>query len=49
MPAAAQAVRLVGDAVMTVGAWQRNSLFIAAGVRIVLAGWSHGLVVRAPG
>lgn len=44
MPAAAQAVRLIGDALMTIGAWQRNGLFIAAGGLIVIAGWSHGLV-----
>jgi hypothetical protein len=48
MPPTAQAVRFAGDAVVTVGAWQRNSLLIAAGVLIVIAGWSHGLVVRTP-
>lgn len=48
MPPAAQAVRLVGDVVMTVGAWRRNGLLIAAGSLIVIAGWSHGLVVRSP-
>jgi hypothetical protein len=46
MPPAAQAVRLAGDAVMTAGAWQRNGLLIVAGALIVIAGWSHGLVVR---
>jgi hypothetical protein len=46
MPPAAQAVRLAGDAVMTAGAWQRNGFLIAAGALIVIAGWSHGLVVR---
>lgn len=46
MPPAAQAVRLAGDAVMTLGAWQRNRLMIAAGAFIVIAGWSHGLIVR---
>ena len=44
MPAAAQAVRLAGDAVMTVGAWRRNGRVIAMGTLIVVAGWSHGLV-----
>ena len=48
MPPAAQAVRLAGDAVTTVGAWQRNGFLIAAGAVIVVAGWSHGLVVRTP-
>jgi len=48
MPAAAQAVRLAGDGLMTVGAWRRNGLLIAAGSLIVIAGWSHGLVVRSP-
>ncbi len=48
MTPAAQAVRLAGDAVMTVGAWQRNRLVVAGGALIVMAGWSHGLIVRAP-
>jgi hypothetical protein len=48
MPAAAQAVRLAGDAVMTVGAWRRNGRVIAVGTLIVIAGWSHGLVSRKP-
>jgi hypothetical protein len=48
MPPAAQAVRLAGDAVTIVGAWQRNGFLIAAGAVIVVAGWSHGLVVRTP-
>jgi hypothetical protein len=46
MPAAAQAVRLEGDAVMTVGAWRRNGRVIAIGTLIVVAGWSHGLISR---
>jgi hypothetical protein len=46
MPPAAQAVRLAGDAVMTVGAWQRDGRLVAAGALIVIAGWSHGLLVR---
>jgi hypothetical protein len=48
MPPSAQAVRLVGDVVMTVGAWRRDARVIAAGVLVVVAGWSHGLIVRAP-
>jgi hypothetical protein len=43
MPPAAQAVRLAGDAVMTVGAWQRNGFLIAAGGLIVIIGWSQGI------
>jgi hypothetical protein len=49
MPPAAQAVRLAGDAVMTIGAWRRNAVLIAAGTVIVIAGWSHGLVQRDRG
>jgi hypothetical protein len=45
MPPAAQAVRLAGDAVMTIGAWRRNLLVIAAGTLVVVAGWSRGLAV----
>jgi hypothetical protein len=48
MPAGAQAVRLAGDAVMTVGAWRHNGLLIGAGTLIVIAGWSHGLILRSP-
>jgi hypothetical protein len=44
MPPAAQAVRLTGDAVMTLGAWRRSGLFIATGGLIVLLGWSHGVM-----
>jgi len=47
MPVAAQTVRLAGDAVMTIGAWRRNRLVIAAGTVVVVAGWSHGLVVSS--
>ena len=43
MPPSAQAVRLVGDGVMTVGAWQRRPTWLALGAAIVLAGWSHGV------
>ena len=48
MPPIAQAVRLVGDAVMTVGAWRRSRFLIAAGALIVIAGWSHGLITWKP-
>ncbi len=43
MPPGAQAVRLVGDAVMTIGAWRRNGVLVTAGGLIVIAGWSHGV------
>ena len=48
MPPAAQAVRFAGDAVMTVGAWQRDGLLVAAGALTVSAGWSHGVIMRTP-
>ncbi|HUO38244.1 MAG TPA: hypothetical protein VMU34_10525 [Mycobacterium sp.] len=44
MPAAAQAVRLAGDAVMTIGAWRRSARLIVLGTVIVVAGWSHRLI-----
>ena len=48
MPPVAQAVRLAGDALMTVGAWRRCGPLIVAGAVIVIAGWSQGLFVRPP-
>jgi hypothetical protein len=48
MPPVAQAVRLVGDAVMTVGAWRRSGFLIATGALVVIAGWSHGLLPLKP-
>jgi len=48
MPPVAQAVRLAGDTVMTVGAWRRSGFLIAAGALIVTAGWSHGLISWKP-
>jgi hypothetical protein len=48
MPPVAQAVRLAGDAVMTVGAWRRSGFLIIAGLLIVIAGWSHGLIPLKP-
>ena len=44
MTPAAQVVRLAGDVVMTLGAWQRRPALILLGIAIVLAGWSQGLV-----
>jgi hypothetical protein len=48
MPPVAQAVRLAGDAVMTVGAWRRSGFLIIAGLLIVIVGWSHGLIPSKP-
>ena len=47
MPASAQAVRLAGDAVMTLGAYRRNAPLIGVGTLIVIAGWSHGLLPQS--
>lgn len=43
MPPSAQAVRLLGDAVMGIGAYRRNSALMLAGAAIVAIGWSHAL------
>jgi hypothetical protein len=43
MPPRAQAVRLLGDSVMTIGAWKRDPGLVAAGLTLVAAGWSFGL------
>jgi hypothetical protein len=48
MPPVAQAVRLVGDAIMTVGAWRRSGYLIITGLLIVIPGWSHGLIPSKP-
>lgn len=42
MPPAAQAVRLVSDAITAYGAWQRRPTVIATGLGIIAAGWSYG-------
>jgi hypothetical protein len=44
MPPAAQALRLAGDALTIVGARRRTFGLIVAGLAIVVAGWSHGLL-----
>jgi hypothetical protein len=44
MPPAAQAVRLAGDTVLTMGARRRSVALLVAGGLVVLAGWSHGLL-----
>ena len=47
MPPAAQAVRAVGDAVMVRGARRQRPGLIAAGLAVVVLGWSHGLLETA--
>jgi hypothetical protein len=47
MPASAQAVRLAGDALMTLGAYRRNGPLIVVGTLTVIAGWSHGLLPQS--
>lgn len=44
MPPAAQALRLAGDALMTIGAWRRDWRLVTAGALVVAAGWSHGVI-----
>ncbi len=41
MPPSAQAVRLVGDAVMAVGARRRSPALLVVGALVIVAGWSH--------
>ena len=47
MPPSAQAVRLVGDAVMAVGARRRSPALLITGALVVAAGWSHPWWARA--
>jgi hypothetical protein len=47
MPPAAQALRLVGDALTVAGARRHRVDLIAAGLLVVVAGWSHGLLPTA--
>jgi hypothetical protein len=46
MPPSAQAVRLVGDALMGLGAYRRSASLLLAGGMVICAGWSHGLWPR---
>ena len=46
MPPAAQAARLAGDALMSLGAYRRNPSLFAAGAAVVVLGWSHGFWSR---
>jgi hypothetical protein len=45
MTPVAQATRLVGDIIMVFAAWFHSPIGIAAGLAIVLAAWSCGLVL----
>jgi hypothetical protein len=47
MPPAAQALRLAGDALTVRGARRHSFALIAAGLAVVAAGWSHGLLPTA--
>jgi hypothetical protein len=44
MPLTAQLIRLAGDVLMTWAAWRRRPALLAAGLAVVAAGWSHGLL-----
>jgi hypothetical protein len=45
----AQAARLLGQVVMWVSAWARAPLGIAAGLLIIVGGWTYGLLLTAHG
>jgi len=49
MTPGATAVRLAGDIVMAVGAWQRKPVLISLGLLVVMAGWSKGLLIGLNG
>jgi hypothetical protein len=49
MPPEAMAVRLVGDALMAVGAWRHSPRLLGVGLMVVIAGWSHRLLGPASG
>jgi hypothetical protein len=48
MPPPAQAVRLLGDTVMAVGAARRRLPLVVLGLGVVVAGWS-GIAIPRPG
>jgi hypothetical protein len=48
MPPAMEGVRLLGLALVWVGAWAHRTWLFPVGVLTVFAGWSHGLWQRAP-
>ena len=49
MPPVAQAIRLAGDAITVAGARRRSAGLVAAGLVVIAAGWSHGLLPRRGG
>ena len=46
MPPGAQALRAAGDVLTGWGSWRRNAPTVAAGLALIAAGWSFGLVRR---
>jgi hypothetical protein len=42
MPPSMQALRLLGDGVMTLGAWQRRPSLLVLGLCLILVGWFRG-------
>ena len=47
MPPSAQAVRLLGQAIMWRAAYQHDARGVAAGALTIVLGWSHGLLPRS--
>ena len=45
MTPAMEAVRLVGNIVLTVGAWRRRPWLLVIGLLVVLAGWLRGMLL----
>ncbi|WP_125609974.1 hypothetical protein [Specibacter cremeus] len=46
MPPTSQFLRLAGDAAMAYGSWRRNPKLMAAGLGIIVLGWSRGIFSR---
>jgi hypothetical protein len=44
MPPLMVALRLLGDTLMTIGAWRKRPDAILSGMLLVAVGWSHGLL-----
>lgn len=47
MPPSAQAIRLLGQALMWRAAYQHQARGVAAGALTIVIGWSHGLLPRS--
>jgi hypothetical protein len=45
MTPAAQAVRLLGQIVMWLAAWVHSPLGVAAGLLVIVLGWTYGLLI----